>query len=187
MLTALFCYRRISFANCVAAYSSDIRAAFKHCFSGSFAHALTPMTSGPEMSDSNSSNNTALNKERLDHVEQQPTTDATGSSMRHRVVRRKLGLKEQPTIHDDHEDAEHQQLLWSRIRLTLREPFAEFWGTFFMVFFGNGSVAQVLLSAGYKDAPGGNGYGPVKFLICLYYHCFLLTRVHSTNRSIGGK
>ncbi len=46
--------------------------------------------------------------------------------------------------------------------MTLREPFAEFCGTAVMVFFGNGSVAQVLLSQGtavVAAAPGGNGYG----------------------------
>lgn len=35
---------------------------------------------------------------------------------------------------------------WSRIRHTLREPFAEFWGVFILVMFGDGSVAQVILS-----------------------------------------
>lgn len=35
---------------------------------------------------------------------------------------------------------------WSRIRYTLREPFAEFWGVFILVMFGDGSVAQVVLS-----------------------------------------
>lgn len=41
----------------------------------------------------------------------------------------------------------------------MREPFAEFWGTAVMVMFGNGSVAQTLLSAGQTAAPGGNGFG----------------------------
>jgi aquaglyceroporin related protein len=41
----------------------------------------------------------------------------------------------------------------------LREPFAEFWGVAIMVMFGNGSVAQVLLSTGQTTAPGGNGFG----------------------------
>jgi aquaglyceroporin related protein len=50
-------------------------------------------------------------------------------------------------------------LLISRIRFVLREPLAEFFGTFIMVLFGNGSVAQVLLSAGDQTAPGKNGYG----------------------------
>ncbi|KAI1617626.1 aquaglyceroporin like protein [Exophiala viscosa] len=40
----------------------------------------------------------------------------------------------------------HKNLLWSRIRHHLRDPFAEFMGTFIMILFGDGSVAQVLLS-----------------------------------------
>ncbi|EER38709.1 conserved hypothetical protein [Histoplasma capsulatum H143] len=39
-----------------------------------------------------------------------------------------------------------QQPLWSRIRYKLREPFAEFVGVFILVLFGDGSVAQVILS-----------------------------------------
>jgi aquaglyceroporin related protein, other eukaryote len=46
------------------------------------------------------------------------------------------------------------------VRVVLRGPFAEFFGTFIMVIFGDGSVAQVLLSAGETSAPGGNGFGP---------------------------
>lgn len=41
-------------------------------------------------------------------------------------------------------------LLWSRIRRTLREPFAEFWGVFILIMFGDGVVAQVVLSNGEK-------------------------------------
>jgi len=41
----------------------------------------------------------------------------------------------------------------------MREPFAEFWGTAIMVMFGDGAVAQVLLSTGQTTAPGGNGFG----------------------------
>lgn len=41
----------------------------------------------------------------------------------------------------------HNKLLWSRIRHALRDPFAEFMGTFIMILFGDGSVAQVVLSA----------------------------------------
>ena len=46
-------------------------------------------------------------------------------------------------------DADFKQLgptKWSQIRYTLREPFAEFWGVFILVMFGDGSVAQVVLS-----------------------------------------
>ncbi|KAI6712468.1 hypothetical protein PZA11_007005 [Diplocarpon coronariae] len=41
----------------------------------------------------------------------------------------------------------------------LREPFAEFLGTFVMMLFGNGSVAQVILSARQTKAPGSADYG----------------------------
>ena len=76
------------------------------------------------------------------------------------TVRTALGLKSDAPIHEDHEGLEHHELLWSQIRLALREPFAEFFGTFIMVMFGDGSVAQVLLSAGNVAAPGKAGYGP---------------------------
>ncbi|POS87144.1 hypothetical protein EPUL_000545, partial [Erysiphe pulchra] len=35
---------------------------------------------------------------------------------------------------------------WSNVRHTLREPFAEFFGVFILVLFGDGSIAQVVLS-----------------------------------------
>jgi len=41
-------------------------------------------------------------------------------------------------------------LLWSRVRKTMREPFAEFFGVFILIMFGDGVVAQVVLSAGAK-------------------------------------
>jgi aquaglyceroporin related protein len=41
-------------------------------------------------------------------------------------------------------------LAWSRIRHTLREPFSEFFGVFILILFGDGVVAQVVLSNGTK-------------------------------------
>lgn len=41
-------------------------------------------------------------------------------------------------------------LLWSRIRHFLREPLAEFFGVFILIMFGDGVVAQVVLSNGTK-------------------------------------
>lgn len=41
----------------------------------------------------------------------------------------------------------------------IQGAFAEFFGVFIMILFGNGSVAQVLLSTGETTAPGGNGFG----------------------------
>ena len=75
------------------------------------------------------------------------------------TVRAGLGLHNNPPIDEEHKVNEYQALLWSRIRLILREPFAEFMGVFIMILFGNGSVAQVLLSTGNKSAPGGDGWG----------------------------
>lgn len=39
-------------------------------------------------------------------------------------------------------------LAWSKIRRFMREPFAEFFGTFILIMFGDGVVAQVVLSGG---------------------------------------
>jgi aquaglyceroporin related protein len=41
-------------------------------------------------------------------------------------------------------------LLWSRIRHTIREPLSEFFGVFILILFGDGVVAQVVLSHGTK-------------------------------------
>lgn len=49
----------------------------------------------------------------------------------------------------------HKHLWWYRVRHTLREPFAEFCGTMIMIVFGDGSVAQVLLSAN-PNLPAGS-------------------------------
>lgn len=70
-----------------------------------------------------------------------------------------LGLHPTAPINEEHDEAEHSDLFWPKIRIALKEPFAEFWGTFILVFFGDGSVAQVLLSTGESSAPGGNGFG----------------------------
>lgn len=46
--------------------------------------------------------------------------------------------------------AAHPDLWWPRMRRTLREPFSEFFGTFILLLFGDGVVAQVVLSGGEK-------------------------------------
>lgn len=43
-------------------------------------------------------------------------------------------------------DPAGSELLWPRIRHHLREPFSEFFGTFILILFGDGGVAQVVLS-----------------------------------------
>lgn len=80
------------------------------------------------------------------------------SSSAHRT-RSVLGLHPQAPIDEEHDQGPRSELLWSRIRTVLREPFAEFWGVAIMIMFGDGSVAQVLLSTNQTTAPGGNGFG----------------------------
>lgn len=48
-------------------------------------------------------------------------------------------------VEEDYEH--HHNLWWSRVRHTMRDPFMEFMGTLIMIIFGDGSVAQVYLSA----------------------------------------
>ena len=62
------------------------------------------------------------------------------------------------TPQGDAEEAEyqaHHDLWWTRVRHHLKDPFAEFMGTFIMIIFGDGSVAQVLLSSN-KNLPAGD-------------------------------
>lgn len=74
-------------------------------------------------------------------------------------TRRALGLHPNAPLDKEDDIAEQQNLRWSRIRAILREPLVEFWGVVIMVVFGNGAMAQVLLSTGQTTAPGANGYG----------------------------
>jgi aquaglyceroporin related protein len=48
------------------------------------------------------------------------------------------------------EEEERQQLAWSRMRSTCVEFFSEFFGTMVLILFGDGVVAQVVLSNGEK-------------------------------------
>lgn len=84
---------------------------------------------------------------------------ASKTSSKTQRTRQYLGLHPVAPIEEAHDLADHSDLWWSKIRIALREPFSEFFGTFVMVLFGDGSVAQVLLSAGQKSAPGADGYG----------------------------
>ena len=59
-------------------------------------------------------------------------------------------IDQDPARHAENEldfERHTQKFLWSRIRHTLRDPFAEFLGCFVLIIFGDGSVAQVLLSS----------------------------------------
>ena len=58
---------------------------------------------------------------------------------------------------------ERPPTIWSRLRKATREPVAEFFGVFTLIVFGDGVVAQVVLSKGQKgDYQSINwGYGKV--------------------------
>lgn len=45
---------------------------------------------------------------------------------------------------------EQHEYAWGRIRRFMQEPFSEFFGVFVMILFGDGVVAQVVLSSGTK-------------------------------------
>lgn len=104
--------------------------------------SATPLTQAPTERSDHSSNISPIR---------------TSSSLT--KTRSALGLHPQAPINEEHDHGPRSELLWSRIRAILREPFAEFWGVAIMVMFGDGSVAQVVLSGGQTTAPGGNGFG----------------------------
>lgn len=93
-------------------------------------HARVPTLSPPhenpmyQMATAGTSNsmNSTKTKAELDHHN-------TLSSLR-----TKIGLEHEPPIVDGHEA--HDHLAWSSVRYMLREPFAEFFGTFIMVLSG---------------------------------------------------
>ena len=107
----------------------------------------------PPSPDSKETNPQHISNDSIQPLRKRPTA----TSAKHGHFRAALGLHKQAPIVDEHDMADHSENLWPRIRMVLREPFSEFWGTFIMVMFGDGSVAQVLLSAGQKTAPGANG------------------------------
>ncbi|KAF2219030.1 aquaglyceroporin like protein [Elsinoe ampelina] len=64
----------------------------------------------------------------------------------------------------------HPQLVWPRVRHAIREPLAEFMGTFILIMFGDGVVAQVTLSNGeagdYQSISWGWGLGVMLGVYC---------------------
>jgi aquaglyceroporin related protein len=132
------------------------------------------MASGPSLShdwaDDHSSENrlngymsntsaTPLTQAQTEHSAHSSELSPDRTSSSAQKTRSALGLNPQAPIDEDHDQGPRSELLWSHIRTVLREPFAEFWGVAIMVMFGDGSVAQVLLSTGQTTAPGGMGFG----------------------------
>jgi aquaglyceroporin related protein len=79
----------------------------------------------------------------------------------------------------------HEHLWWSGIRAVLREPFAEFFGVVIMILFGDGSVAQVLLSHLHPAAAaGGDGNGSYQSINWAYV--FYKADLLFSNRCLDG-
>lgn len=92
-----------------------------------------------------------VSKEKAIHQENLAPPMQDG--LRHSSVPGQLPYAEKgPLINHDIPQADVAQqepdLAWSRIRHYFREPLAEFFGVFILILFGDGVVAQVVLSNG---------------------------------------
>ena len=98
---------------------------------------MSSTTSPPSNANPNSSSNPpslhGITDEQAVHDEPSPRANPT-------KARTLLGLAGSAPVVAEHQGLEHHDLLWNRIRLAWREPFAEFFGTFIMVLFGDGLV-----------------------------------------------
>lgn len=83
------------------------------------------------------------------------SSDAERTTSHVQSTRARLGLHPTAPIIEEHDTADHADNFWVKVRAVLKEPLAEFFGVLIMVCFGDGSVAQVLLSQGQATAPGG--------------------------------
>lgn len=75
-------------------------------------------------------------------------TAATAATVSSAYAEAGAPINRAPTAADIKES--NSALTWSKIRKTLRDPFSEFMGVFILILFGDGVVAQVVLSRGEK-------------------------------------
>jgi len=107
-----------------------------------------------------------------------PLPDHHHHEHRHTTVEGQPPFREHgPLIdhHLTHEDVVQAEpdLTWSRIRHFCREPFAEFFGVFILILFGDGVVAQVVLSNGLKGDYQSISWGwGVSHQILHFTECF---------------
>lgn len=47
-----------------------------------------------------------------------------------------MGLQPMATLDEELDQAGHNHLFWPKVKIALKEPIAEFWGTFILVLFG---------------------------------------------------
>lgn len=53
-------------------------------------------------------------------------------------------------VHPQEDEESHPELWWSKVRHICQEAFSEFFGVFILILFGDGVVAQVVLSSEVK-------------------------------------
>lgn len=75
------------------------------------------------------------------------TVDSVGDK---KIVEHREDRHLHPRMSDEEPLFVDAEVLWSRIRKFMQEPFSEFFGVFVMMLFGDGVVAQVVLSSGTK-------------------------------------
>jgi aquaglyceroporin related protein len=81
-------------------------------------------------------------KMKQDHIDSTPTS--SGGQVEH-------GPAIDHVEHNPSLDAAvHPELWWSKQRANYQDAFSEFFGVFIMILFGDGVVAQVVLSGGEK-------------------------------------
>lgn len=104
------------------------------------------------MSDTTSKG--SLTSASYDHTEQASTDSIMQEKRRTSVVGQPAHQEHGPLVdHKIDQDLVVQSqpdLAWSRCRHFLREPLSEFFGVFILILFGDGVVAQVVLSGGKK-------------------------------------
>lgn len=107
------------------------------------------------------------------HKEFDMTTSKDGGS-----TSLSLGSKHEPSIHHLNSEIETSDvsppLIWYKLRAYGRDAFSEFFGTMILILFGDGVVAQVLLSHGqkgdYQSISWGWGYAfYMKFFSILFF------------------
>jgi len=90
----------------------------------------------------------ATNDTKLEHDEGQSKTTATVSTVE--IIRSNASNPSNEAVARLPPGSAEQKPRWVRLRQTLRDPFSEFLGVFTLIMFGDGVVAQVVLSKGRK-------------------------------------
>lgn len=85
------------------------------------------MSFNPPLTDGTSVGNIQTRSVGLDGQDAKAESSPRANPTRTRTL---LGLANSAPVVEEHQDLEHHDLVWSRIRLAWREPFAEFFGTF---------------------------------------------------------